>query len=83
MLAVLDQALKERHTATTTELWRMRKGERRLTCVAVYTAVGLDLRLLEAGEMLRTELCENAPRLQGSAERWRRQLVGAGWQNCR
>jgi hypothetical protein len=79
MLAVLDQALKERHAARTTELWRMRKGERELTCVAVYTAVGLDLRLLEAGEMLRTELCRDSPSLRGRAEDWRVALQRTGW----
>ena len=38
-----------------TELWRMRKGERELQCVAVYLTTGIDLRLLEAGEIRRTE----------------------------
>ena len=31
------------------------KGERKVQCVAVYTRAGLDLRLLECAEMLRTE----------------------------
>ena len=47
MIAVLDQALQGRHADKQTELWRMKKGDREVTCVAVYTVVGLDLRLLE------------------------------------
>jgi len=32
MIAVLDQALKERHADRQTELWRMTKGSREVTC---------------------------------------------------
>lgn len=79
MLALLDQALIEDHTARETELWRMRKGEREVRCVAVYTAVGVDLRLLEAEEMLRTELCKSAPTSRAKAARWHSLLTGVGW----
>lgn len=61
MIAVLDQALKEKHADRQAELWRMTKGNREVTCAAVYTKVGLDLRLLERGEMLRTELFRDGP----------------------
>jgi len=37
------------------------EGNREVTCAAVYTRVGLDLRLLERGEMLRTELFHDGP----------------------
>jgi hypothetical protein len=79
MLAVLDQALRERHAARETELWRVRKGDREVQCVAVYTTAGLDLRLLEAGEMLRTQLCGDAPRLRSLAAIWEKQLLTTGW----
>jgi len=32
MIAVLDQALKERHADRQTQLWRMTKGSREVTC---------------------------------------------------
>jgi hypothetical protein len=79
MIAVLDQALKERHTARESELWRMRKGDRVLRCVTVYTAAGLDLRLFAGQEMLRTELFETAPVLRARADSWRTQLNASGW----
>src|SRR3954467_9113093 len=47
MIAVLDQTLKEKHADKQVELWRMRKGDREVVCVAVYTLVGVDPRLLE------------------------------------
>lgn len=71
MLAVLDQALVESHTAKETELWRMRKGEREVRCVVVYTAVGVDLRLVEGGEMLRTELFSDGQLALVRARQWR------------
>jgi hypothetical protein len=57
----------------------MRKNDRELTCVAVYTIAGLDLRLLEGEEMLRTQLCDNGPMLQGTARGWQKALRAAGW----
>lgn len=54
--------LAPKHANKQTELWRVRKADRELTCVAVYTLVGLDLRLLEGGEMLRAQLCRDARR---------------------
>jgi hypothetical protein len=47
----------------------VRKGEHELTCVAVYTLVGLDLQLLEGGEMLRTQLGQDAPTLLEATRR--------------
>ena len=37
------------------ELWEARKGTRTLSCVATYLATGVDVRLLEDGEMRRTQ----------------------------
>ena len=75
-----DQALRERHTAKQTELWRMRKGDREVRCVAVYISVGVDLRLLEGGDMLRTELLRDAYALPMRAREWQRALAKSGWQ---
>jgi hypothetical protein len=79
MIAVLDQALLAKHADKQTELWRMRRGSREVTCVAVYTLVGLDLRLLDGDEMLRTELCRYAFLLEVRAKQWQRELTAAGW----
>jgi hypothetical protein len=79
MLAVLDQALKEKHADTEVELWRMRNGERDVVCLAVYTVTGLDLRLLEGRQMLRTELCDNGPALLATARQWQKMMRTAGW----
>jgi hypothetical protein len=80
MLVGLDVALKANHPDKQVELWQMRQGERARTCVAVYTIVGLDLRLLEGGEMLRTQLCQNAPTLLATARQWEKTLRAAGWE---
>ena len=71
MLAVLDQALSERHNATETELWTATRGGRERRCVAVYVPRGIDLRLLVNGEIIRTELFEDGPSAVGAARRWR------------
>ncbi|MFN8579381.1 MAG: hypothetical protein U0163_00180 [Gemmatimonadaceae bacterium] len=80
MLAVLDQALSERHTARETELWRMTNGARELRCVAVYTRVGLDLRLLDGTEIQRTELFALAPLLLATSRRWAKEARQRGWR---
>jgi hypothetical protein len=50
-----------------------------VVCVAVYVATGIDLRLLEGGEMLRTELFRDAPSLRAGAGRWQEALRSSGW----
>jgi hypothetical protein len=80
MLAVLDAYASEKQTAKQVELWRMRKGEREVCCVVVYTPVGTDLRLLERGEMLRTELIRDALLLEPRLKYWQRTLVATGWR---
>jgi hypothetical protein len=61
VLAVLDRALRQKHADDLTELWRMRRAAREVRCVAVRVGPGIDLRLLEDGEMRRTELVWDAP----------------------
>ena len=46
-----------------------------MQCLVVYVATGFDLRLLEAGEMLRTELFQDALMPERRARRWRQALT--------
>lgn len=79
MLASLDMAVLEGHTARETEVWRARQGNREVRCVAVYLPTGLDLRLLDGGEMLRTVLCGDPWSLKATARAWLEEAVGKGW----
>ncbi|MGC4083665.1 MAG: hypothetical protein QM736_16545 [Vicinamibacterales bacterium] len=79
MLAVLDEHLKTGAPARRIELWRMRKGEREVRCVAVYTSVGVDLRLLAPDGMVQTALCRDPMLVRNRAESWQRQLMAFGW----
>jgi hypothetical protein len=79
MLAVLDTTVAAGPTKRETELWRMRKGEREVRCVAVHLAVGVDLRLLEGTDMLRTELVRNAHAAPARSEQWANALETTGW----
>jgi hypothetical protein len=58
----------------------MRKGEREVRCLVAYVATGFDLRLLEAGEMRRTELFQDAVLLEARSRQWRAALTSAGWR---
>ena len=80
MLAVLDEELRSGPRAKQQALWSMRKGERQVECVVVYVVTGFDLRLLEAGEMLRTELFQDALMLEGRSRQWRQALTTTGWR---
>jgi hypothetical protein len=71
MLSVLDEGVRAGKAAKEVELWRMGKGEREVRCVAVYLAAGIDLRLLEAGDMRRTVLFRDGLSLQGRSRSWR------------
>ncbi len=79
MLAVLDESVRAGKSSKEVELWRMRKGERGLRCVAVYLPTGVDLRLLEAGDLRRTELFQDGLSLQGRSRAWRAALIRSGW----
>lgn len=79
MLAVLDESLKAGNPARETELWRLRKGERELRCVAVYLPNGIDLRALQDGRMHRTELFTDGASVLARARQWRQKSVKAGW----
>jgi hypothetical protein len=57
------------------ELWRVRKGERELTCIAVYQAYGIDVRLMEGDGFRRTILVNDAAVCNAVSDEWMRKLV--------
>ena len=60
------------------ELWRLRKGDRELVCVAVYLPVGVDVRVLEAVDIRKTQLVKDGPHAELAAE-WKNKSEAAGW----
>ena len=83
MLAGLDMLLTVGPTKRETELWRMQKGQRVVCCTAVYLPLGVDLRLLDCGDMLRTELFRDSYALSARSRKWQRTLPKSGWQEPR
>ena len=79
MLAVLDMGLTAGPAKRETELWRMRNGQREVRRIAVHLAIGVDLRLLERSEMIRTELIKNAHAVPAISDQWRNALRTTGW----
>ena len=79
MVVFLDGVTSEKPVARETELWCLRNGERERRCVAVYLPSGIDLRLLEGGEMRRTGLARDAPTVLARSRAWRAAHVKAGW----
>lgn len=67
MLAGLDQAPRSEGDGAV----GMRKGAREVRCVAVCVSCGIDLRLLEHGEIRRTEPFTWAHVLQSRKRQWR------------
>src|SRR5438094_861643 len=61
LLQHLASMVEQKAEGETIELWRVRKGERELTCVAHYLPIGIDVRLLEGDDFRRTQLCKIAP----------------------
>ena len=62
------------------ELWRVRKGSRELVCVAVYMSHGVDLRLLEDGDIRRTRLHRRPETVAAKSAEWRDKLLAGGWE---
>jgi hypothetical protein len=78
-LSWLAEVTTERPPTRETELWRMRKGERTLRCAAVHIPTGIDLRLFEGSDFLRTALTPDAPAAHAKASEWKRALRARGW----
>lgn len=80
VLARLDACLRPGSARPQRAVWSVRKGERReLVCLAVSLPFGTELRLVEQGEMLRSELLREGFLVAARADEWRRALVAAGW----
>lgn len=61
------------------ELWVWSKGDRKLTCVAVYLPNGVDVRALESGDMRKTQLVKTGPEAEALAQQWRYKAEEQGW----
>lgn len=80
VLARLDNGLRDGPARPQRVLWTAHKGERReVRCVAVSMPFGTELRLMERGDLLRSELLREVYLVELKAEEWRLALVGAGW----
>lgn len=64
-------------------LWTLRRGESSARCVLLAMPVGLELRVLMDGTMLRTERCERHDQAFELAERWRGRMMDRGWVRLR
>ncbi len=80
MLAGLDMLMVDGPAKRETELWRMQKGQRVVCCTAVYLPVGVDLRLLEGADMLRTELFRDTYAAPLRSREWQAALAKSGWR---
>ncbi len=80
LLSWLADVVAQRPPTPETELWRVRKEPREVRAVAVYLPIGVDLRLMEGADFLRTELLRDAPAVNAKAAEWRRLLESRGWR---
>ena len=80
MLAGLDMLMVDGPAKRETELWRMRKGKRIMCCTAVYLPVGVDLRLYDGADMLRTELFRDTYAAPMRSREWQAALAKSGWR---
>lgn len=79
LLGHLSKAEQERPGPRQVDLWVLNRGERTLTCVALYLPHGVDVRLLEDGEVRRTQLVGDGPQAEALAEEWRGAARKLGW----
>jgi hypothetical protein len=80
LLKHLAVSIEETPPSVISELWRLRKGDRELRCIAHYLASGIDLRLLEGDAFRRTQLCRTAVEAEAVSTSWRTALVERGWK---
>jgi hypothetical protein len=62
------------------ELWRVRKGDRELRCVAVYLPAGIDVRLIENDGFRRTVLVADARAVDALSQEWQAKLLRKDWR---
>ena len=64
-------------------LWSLTRGESAARCVLLALPVGLELRVVMDGSILRTEHCERHDQAFALAERWRDRMLDRGWSRLR
>jgi hypothetical protein len=64
-------------------LWTLKRGESSARCVLLAMPVGLELRVLLDGTILRTERCGRHEQAFELAERWRCRMMDRGWVRLR
>ena len=60
-------------------LWTLNRGESSARCVLLAMPVGLELRVLMDGSILRAERCHRHDEAFELAERWRNRMMDRGW----
>jgi hypothetical protein len=64
-------------------LWTLTRGESSARCVLMALPVGLELRVLMDGSILRAERCGRHDQAFALAERWRDRMMDRGWTRLR
>lgn len=59
------------------------KQTRALRCEAVYLPHGIDVRVLERDDLIRTALCRSAPEVEQVSAEWSAKLALVGWEVIR
>ena len=67
--------------AAVSLLWTVQQHNRQLRCVAQYLSTGLDLRLLQGQNFVRTQLCRTAREAHEVSEKWLAALLERGWRH--
>ena len=79
LLGHLAKMESQRPAPKQVTLWSAAKAQRRLECVALYVAHGIDVRLLEDGDVRRTQLVKDGPQAEQLAGEWQGAAVKLGW----
>jgi hypothetical protein len=74
-----DVTHEQRDPNNEIEVWRVRKGERELRCVALYLPSGIDVRLFEGDDFRRTQLVRDAIESRSLSDVWKQKLEERGW----
>ena len=64
-------------------LWSLTRGESSARCVLLALPVGLELRVVMDGSILRSEHCDRHDQAFTLAERWRDRMLDRGWSRLR
>jgi hypothetical protein len=64
-------------------LWTLSRGESTARCALVALGVGLELRVLLDGDILRAERCGKYEDAFELADQWRVRMTDRGWVNVR